>query len=389
MSQLRRPSRRRPAARPAPSRPPRSGTAEGHRDPSALESRSAVDALFAWLGDDVPIIVDDRLRIVRAGASAAELADRPLSDLAGMSLIAAFGSMALDGLGRTAVEHREPTTGEVQLGRLGSRTFSVEAIPTATGGLLLLLHDVTFLRRIEHVRRDFVANISHELRTPLSSIKLIAETLSSGSVDDGATARDFAEQIEREVDHLAQLVDELLELSLIESGALKLSIEPIDPQRALRDVADRMGAVAERRQVTLRALDPPEEARGERAAADPARLSQALVNLVHNAIKYSRPGGEVRLGWELRQPQIRFIITDDGVGVSPAHLPRIFERFYKVDRSRDRNGADDQSEMRPGSAGLGLAIVRHLAEAHSGSAGAESVERKGSTFWIEVPIDRS
>ncbi len=337
----------------------------------------------------MPIIVDDRLRIVRAGASAAELADRPLPDLAGMSLIAAFGSMALDGLGRTAVENHEPTTGEVQLGRLGGRTFSVEAIPTATGGLLLLLHDVTILRRIEHVRRDFVANISHELRTPLSSIKLIAETLSSGSVDDRATARDFAEQIEHEVDHLAQLVDELLELSMIESGALKLSIEPIDPQRALRDVADRMGAVAERRQITLRTLDPPGEARGERAGADLARLSQALVNLVHNAIKYSRPGSEVRLSWELRQPQIRFLISDDGLGISPAHLPRIFERFYKVDRSRDRNGTDDEGEMRPGSAGLGLAIVRHLAEAHSGSAGAESVEGQGSTFWIDVPIDRS
>jgi two-component system phosphate regulon sensor histidine kinase PhoR len=392
MSQLRRPRRRAPARgapRDAVENGPLALFADDAGQRSALESRAAVDALFGWLGDDVPIIVDDRLRIVRAGAPAAELADRQLKDLAGMSVIAAFGSMALDGLGRTAVERGEPITGEVQLGRLGGRTFRVEVIPTVTGGLLLLLHDITILRRSEHVRRDFIANISHELRTPLSSIKLIAETLSSGTVDDGGTARDFAEQIEREVDHLAQLVDELLELSLIESGALKLSIEPVDPEQALRDVADRMGAVAERRRISLRVAEPPPEATGVRAAADPARLSQALVNLVHNAIKYSQPGGEVRLGWEQRPRRVRFVVSDDGVGISAAHLPRIFERFYKVDRSRVRDGSDDKGGVRPGSAGLGLAIVRHLAEAHSGLAGVESVEGKGSTFWLEVPFDAS
>ncbi|MDP9243856.1 MAG: cell wall metabolism sensor histidine kinase WalK, partial [Chloroflexota bacterium] len=253
----------------------------------------------------------------------------------------------------------------------------------------LLLHDITVLRRMENVRRDFIANISHELRTPLSSIKLIAETLSSGTVEDGATARDFAERIESEVDHLAQLVDELLELSLIESGTLKLSIEPVDPQQALTDVADRMGAVAERRRVTLRVLEPPAGLTGERAAVDPARLSQALVNLVHNAIKYSHPGGEVRLGWEPRPRRVRFVVNDDGVGISPAHLPRIFERFYKIDRSRARDGTEQEGDLRPGSAGLGLAIVRHLAEAHSGSVGVQSVEGKGSIFWLEIPLDES
>ncbi|MGI8871780.1 MAG: sensor histidine kinase [Candidatus Limnocylindria bacterium] len=364
------------------------------RDPAAgdepeVASRAAFEAYLSLTVEDVPIVLDDRERIVRAGAGAARLAQRTTAELTGMTLIAAFGSVALDALGREAREHGEPVSGEIQLGRLGSRTFRVELLPTHVGGLLILLHDVTAMRRMERIRRDFVANISHELRTPLSSIKLIAETLASGAVEDEVTARDFAEQIQREVDHLAQLVDELLELSMIESGELKLAVEPVDPQRALEAVRDRMRAVAERRRISLRILPAPALEVEQYAAADPSRLSQALVNLVHNAIKFSRPGGEVRLEWQPRPGAVRFVVADDGVGIPASHLPRIFERFYKVDRSRIRE-EEAESEPQPGgvrtgSAGLGLAIVRHLAEAHGGAAGAESEEGIGSRFWLELP----
>lgn len=122
-----------------------------------------------------------------------------------------------------------------------------------------------------------------------------------------------------------------------------------------------------------------------RAAADPARLEQALVNLVHNAIKFSRPEGVVRVGWDVRPGHVRFSVRDEGIGIPASHLPRIFERFYKVDRSRARASETPGSELRTGSAGLGLAIVRHIAEAHNGTVGVESDEGRGSTFWIDVP----
>ena len=336
---------------------------------------AAFEALLDRRGGDLLLLVDQGLRIVRAGPQAASLAARSEPELRGMSLIAAFNSAALDALGRQALASDSVTTGEADLGHLGARRFTVDAVPVS-GGLVLSMHDVTTLRRMERVRRDFVANIGHELRTPLTSIKLLAETMSSGTVDDPATLRDFATQIEREADHLAQLVDELLDLSMIESGETKLAVEPLDPDEVVRAAIERIGPVAERREVRVRALPSP--VAGVRAQADPGRLGQALLNLAHNAVKYSHPGGEVRIGWEPADDAVRFTVADDGVGVPDAHQARVFERFYKVERSRTR--AEEG-----GSAGIGLAIVRHIAEAHGGSVGLDSEENVGSTFWIEVP----
>jgi two-component system, OmpR family, phosphate regulon sensor histidine kinase PhoR len=340
----------------------------------------AIEALLGGSGETVLVLVDDRLRIVRAGAAAAGLAERPTGALIGMSLIAAFGSAALDGIARQAQASGQAAVGESELGRMGARTFSIEAVPLPAGRLVIALHETTGQRRAERIRRDFVANISHELRTPLASIKLLAETLSEGAVDDPQTARDFTLQIEREVDHLAQLVDELLDLSMIESGETTLTIEPVESWVLVRDVAERIRPVAERRGVTVVAMAGAAD--GQRVAADSARLGQALLNLAHNAVKYSHPGGEVRIGWEAGPTCIRFTVADDGIGIPETHRERIFERFYKVDRSRAREG----DETPGGSAGLGLAIVRHLVEAHGGSVGVDSEEGVGSTFWIEIPF---
>jgi two-component system phosphate regulon sensor histidine kinase PhoR len=340
---------------------------------------AAFEALLARRGGDLLLLVDGSLRILRAGADAAKLAERSEDELRGMSLIAAFGSAALDAIARQAISGRGVMTGEADLGHLGARRFAVDAVPLA-GGLVLSLHDITSLRRIERVRRDFVANIGHELRTPLTSIKLLGETLSSGAVDDPATMRDFATQIEREADHLAQLVDELLDLTTIESGETSLALEELDPDEVVGACVQRIGPVAERRGIRVRRLPQPGE--GGRARADPGRLGQALLNLAHNAVKYSHHGGEVRIGWEIVGDRVRFTVSDDGIGVPEAHQARIFERFYKVDRSRAR---ERDAEDLGGSAGLGLSIVRHIAEAHHGSAGVISEEGIGSTFWIEVP----
>ena len=343
-------------------------------------SSAPLEALLARRGGDLILLVDESLRIVRAGAEAEILAERGASSLVGMSLIAAFGSASLDAVARQAATSGEDTSGAADLGHLGTRQFSVDAVPLHGGGLVLSLHDVTALRRMERVRRDFVANLGHELRTPLTSIKLLAETLTSGAVDDPATSRDFVTQIEREADHLAQLVDELLDLSMIESGETKLSLEALDPDEVVAACAVRIGVVAERREIHVRRL-PPSSSAGQ-ALADPIRLGQALLNLAHNAVKYSHHGGEVRIGADEIGDRVRFSVSDDGIGVPEAHQQRIFERFYKVDRSRARER--DAQEI-GGSAGLGLAIVRHIAEAHGGAVGMRSEEGAGSTFWIEVP----
>jgi two-component system phosphate regulon sensor histidine kinase PhoR len=340
---------------------------------------AAFEALLRRRGGDILLVVDRSLRIVRAGADAADLADRAGDGVVGMSLIAAFGSAALDTIARGALASGSVGTGEADLGHLGARQFAIDAVPLADG-LVISLRDVTSLRRIERVRRDFVANIGHELRTPLTSIKLLGETITSGSVDDPETMRDFAMQIEREADHLAQLVDELLDLSAIESGETHLQLEELDPDTIVADCADRIRPVAERRGIAV--VTPEAASNGGRAIADRARLSQALLNLSHNAVKYSHHGGEVRIGWRTGTDRIRFTVSDDGIGVPAAHRARIFERFYKVDRSRT---PERGAEQLGGSAGLGLAIVRHIAEAHRGAVGVESEEGVGSTFWIEVP----
>jgi len=341
---------------------------------------AAFTALLERRGGDLLLIVDDSLRILRAGPEAAVLAERPDESLAGMSLIAAFGSAPLDSLAREAVATRAILIGEAELGHLGERQFAVDAVPLGQGGgLLISLHDITALRRMERVRRDFVANLGHELRTPLTSIKLLAETLAAGSVDP-ATTHDFATQIERETDHLAQLVDELLDLSMIESGQTRLAIEALDPDEVVAGCVERIRPVAERRDVSVRLL--PHSGPKLHALADPGRLGQALLNLAHNAVKYSHHGGEVRIGWEALEGVVRFSVADDGIGVPDSHKARIFERFYKVDRSRAR---EKDAEQLGGSAGIGLAIVRHIAEAHGGSVGLLSEEGLGSTFWIDVP----
>ena len=213
---------------------------------------AAFEALLGRRGGHLLLIADRELRIVRVGPEVAALADRPEEALAGMSLIAAFGSAALDAIARLALTDGG-ATGEAALGHLGSRQFAIDAVPLGEAGLVLSLHEITALRRIERVRRDFVANIGHELRTPLTSIKLLSETISSGAVDDPSTVRDFAGQVEREADHLAQLVDELLDLSMIESGETALSLAPIDPDEVVGLSLDLYGELAHRRAVVDRA----------------------------------------------------------------------------------------------------------------------------------------
>ena len=280
---------------------------------------------------------------------------------------------AIDAL-RGAIAAGAPSSATYQT-PIEGRTLAIEVIPLGEalpGFVLVLVRDLTRLHQLEHVRRDFVSNISHELRTPLTSIKAITETLQSGALEDPGLARAFLGRLETELDALVQIVQELLELSRIESGQVPLHLVPAAPAALLSSAAERLRLQAERAGIELTVGEPgslPE------VLVDPPRLEQVLVNLLHNAIKFTPAGGHVRLEASADGVAVRFAIYDSGVGIAREDLPRIFERFYKADRARSGGGT-----------GLGLAIARHLVEAHGGRIWAESTEGVGASFYFTTPI---
>jgi two-component system phosphate regulon sensor histidine kinase PhoR len=268
---------------------------------------------------------------------------------------------------------------EIEVGR---HTISavVTDVPGPHGGDptgLVVLQDVTELRRLERVRRDFVANIGHELRTPLSSIKLLVETLMTAVDDDPGAAKDFLSRIDVEVDGLTQLVRELLELSRIESGSVQLSLQAVDVAALLERAAGRLRAQAARAGLSLEVGAEPEL---PRANSDPERVEQVLVNLLHNAVKFTDPGGSIRVLARPEGATVEISIADTGIGIPPDDLPRIFERFYKVDKSR--------TQGREGGTGLGLAIAKHIVQAHGGRIWAEHRDGGGTVFRFTLPAFR-
>lgn len=241
-----------------------------------------------------------------------------------------------------------------------------------TSGSLLLVQDLTRIRRLETVRRDFVSNLSHELRTPLASLKALTETLQDGALDDPPAARRFIGQIQIEVDALTQMVTELFELSRIESGRLSLDLQPAAPFDLLSSASKRMQLQVERAGLSLHVECPNDL---PRVKVDSQRLEQVLVNLIHNAVKFTRPGGEVVLEAEAGIGEVRFAVRDSGIGIPAEDVSRIFERFYRVDKSRSGSGT-----------GLGLSIAKHIVEAHKGRIWAESLEGQGTSIFFSIPL---
>jgi len=240
-----------------------------------------------------------------------------------------------------------------------------------TAGSLLMVQDLTRVRHLETVRRDFISNISHELRTPLASLKALTETLQNGALSDPEAGPRFLNRMVTEVDALTQMTQELLDLSRIESGQVALNLAPMSPAKLLSSACDRMKLQAERAGLVLRVEcsdDLPD------IRADQDRLEQVLVNLIHNAVKFTHPGGEVVLLAEAAGDGIRFGVKDTGIGIPPEEVSRVFERFYRVDKSRAGSGT-----------GLGLSIARHIVEAHQGKIWVDSMEGRGSTFFFTIP----
>lgn len=241
------------------------------------------------------------------------------------------------------------------------------------GGSLILVQDLTRLRQLETVRRDFVANFSHEMRTPLATLRALAETLREGALEDASVARRFLEQIEREVDALTHLAEGMLELSQLEAGVTPLQIQPVEVCPLLQQAIERMHPLAEQAGITMIVECP---ANLPPVLADQVRLEQVLINLLHNAIKFSPPNKKVWLSatYEDGSEYVHFLVRDEGMGIEPEDLPRIFERFYKAGNARGH--------------GLGLAIARHIIEAHQGRIWVESTPGKGSDFHFTLPAGK-
>ncbi|MBI4492357.1 MAG: HAMP domain-containing protein [Chloroflexi bacterium] len=344
------------------------------------EERARLAAVLRYMADGV-VIVDAEGMVHLVNPAAARLLQVTPAQAEGRSVVAVVRDHELAAAVSAAQAGEEAAERPrlVELGPPGQRR-TVQALASripraheARPRILLILQDVTELRRAETVRRDFVANVSHELRTPVAALKALVETLEGGALEAPEVARDFLTRMGVEVDGLAQLVAELLELSRIESGQGALRLQPVDLAAEVATAAERLRPLAERQGVhlTVEAHDGLPS-----LSVDPERLQQVVTNLVHNAVKFTPPGGRVTVCTEWRDREVAVVVADTGCGIAPEALPRLFERFYKADRARAGGGT-----------GLGLAIAKHVVQAHGGRVWAESAgEGQGATFTFTVPL---
>ena len=257
---------------------------------------------------------------------------------------------------------------------LPGRFYNVTAAPMPGAGAVAVLHDVTEIERVEKTRRDFVANVSHELRTPLTSIQGYAETLLE-SPSLGAE-REFLEIIRKNAVRMATLSEDLLRLAQVESGEVAFRFQPVLPVEMLEEAAKSFREIARAQHVELAV----ESATDQAVEADTDAVHQVLTNLIDNALKYAGSGGKIVLGARLAGSRVEFYVRDFGPGIASEHLPRLFERFYRVDKARSRES---------GGTGLGLAIAKHIVRAHGGTIHAESALGHGSMFVFTLPVASS
>lgn len=335
--------------------------------------RSKLEAVLSNMMDGI-VIVDPQGTVQLVNPAALRMFNRQDEVPRGKSLVEVVRHHQLVELWRRCLlsGEQQTITLETTPDRLfiqGIATPLEDALP---GMILMVFQDLTRVRKLETVRRDFVSNVSHELRTPLASLKALTETLQASALEDPPAARRFLQRMDTEIDTLTQMVQELLELTRIESNRFPMQRLQIKPCAIVTPAVERMQLQADRAGLSLRmecmtGLPP--------VNADPSRIEQVLTNLIHNAIKFTPPGGEIVISARQDGNNVLFSIQDTGVGITPELLPRIFERFYKADRARSGGGT-----------GLGLSIARHTIEAHGGRIWADSVVNQGSTFYFTLPV---
>jgi two-component system, OmpR family, phosphate regulon sensor histidine kinase PhoR len=342
------------------------------------KQRNEQEAVLASMVESV-LAIDREQTIIRLNEASCNLLDLDMDTAQGKSLQEVVRNPGLIDLARAALSADEPVEGEIILRREGERHLQVHATSlrgpdSQLLGALLVLNDVTRIRRLESLRKDFVANVSHELRTPITSIKGFVETLLSNPPDDPAAAARFLSIIGRQAERLQAIIDDLLCLSRLEqeNGAMALGREQTAAAEILDEAVTLCTARAGSEAPAVRIDCPPDL----HVWANPALLEQAVVNLVDNAMKHSGSTGPILLSARREQEHVQIDVSDTGRGIPPEHLPRIFERFYRVDRARSRT---------LGGTGLGLAIVKHIAQAHGGQVRVSSIPGRGSTFTITLP----
>ncbi|MFO8101977.1 MAG: ATP-binding protein [Dehalococcoidia bacterium] len=335
--------------------------------------RNKLAAVLDAMVDGV-VMTDVSGTVVMANPAAGKMFGFEESAAAGRRLIEIIPDHEVDEIFRSY-----SSTGEVQVRQIEQvpkgRLLQVIVSPVAyheAMGSLLIFQDLTQVRRLQSVRQNFIANISHELRTPLASIKAVTETMSEGLVNDPEMARQFLAKIDSETDRMTQMVRELAELSRIETGQMELQLAPLDINSVVEECISRLEPQIDRKQINLvRSLG--QDLPGVRAENE--RIQQVLTNLLHNAIKFTPGGGEIRVSTVPEDDGVVVSIADNGVGISPDDLPHVFERFYKADKARSSEGT-----------GLGLAIAKHLVQVHGGRIWAESGPEPGTTFSFKLPL---
>lgn len=335
---------------------------------SIRQSRSDLEALLNSMKDGV-IAVSSDMKVLWANDAITSMVRRPLRIGAPVTELVRHPDF-LATL-RTALEtkQRESTIASSLAGR-GS--FSITAEPLPDGGVVSVLHDISEIERVEKTRRDFIANVSHELRTPLTSIRGYAETLLDSDQAANGNAREFLQVIRRNAERMSRLTEDLLVLARVESGEEKLDLRPHPARVLVAEAVSSMQEDARTANVELTIATVPDTM----VVADSYAIHQVFANLVSNALRYAQSGKKVVLGANDQPGYVEFYVQDFGPGIGSEHLPRIFERFYRVDKARSRE---------TGGTGLGLAIVKHIVLNHAGAVKVESTVGRGSTFFFTLP----
>ena len=342
--------------------------------------RNEREAVLASMVEGV-LAVDTNERVIAVNAAAARLLDTDPASAEGKTIQEVVRNTDLQHVVAQTLDGHRPVETDIVM-RVGAEERNLQANGTLLHGddeeddvgAVVVLNDVTRLKRLEAVRRDFVANVSHELKTPVTSIKGFAETLEDGALDDPAAAHRFVRIISGQADRLNSIIEDLLALSTLEQSGDSplLQLEEADLCDVVAVALEVCGPKAEAKSIELREVCPG----CLLARVSPPLLEQAVVNLIDNAVKYSSEGSTIVVTLEEIHDEVLVSVTDEGQGIAREHLPRLFERFYRVDKARSRD---------LGGTGLGLAIVKHVAQIHGGRVSVDSVLGRGSTFRIHLP----
>ena len=343
-----------------------------------INQRNELETVLSSMRESV-VAVDNRERIISMNEAAAVLFECDPVECQDKNIQEVVRNLPLQQFIRKAISSRELKEDDIVLYQNGEKILNLQSSPLMDAGkeqigTLLVINEVTQLRRLENLRKDFVANVSHEIKTPLTAIKGFVETLHQGNVDEPEESERFLGIIQKHVDRLSSIIDDLLSLSRIEQEDERQAIE--FENKPIKDIFESAVQIcrskAEEKNIDLHLACEENLS----SYMDPTLLEQAVVNLLDNAIKYSEPNSAIHLTANLSDSEVKIIVEDQGIGIAKKHLSRLFERFYRVDKARSR---------KLGGTGLGLAIVKHIAQAHGGQVTVKSTAGKGSTFTIHLP----